>query len=72
MAAVVPAFSQSVTHWIDRQVHGTARHITPRHHKPGEPTYTERVIVTRRPMRIVRTETVITRRHRHHTWHRHH
>jgi hypothetical protein len=32
--------AQTVTHWLDRQIHGTARHLTPRHSKPGESTYT--------------------------------
>ena len=36
------ASAQTISHWVDRQVHGTARHVTPRHHKPGEPDYAYR------------------------------
>ncbi len=37
--AAATASAQSIPHWVDRQVHGTARHVTPRHHKPGEAPY---------------------------------
>lgn len=33
------ASSQTLIHWLDRQFQGAARHLTPRHHKPGEAPY---------------------------------
>jgi len=32
MMTTAPA--QTIPHWLDRQAHGSARHLTPRHHKP--------------------------------------
>jgi len=34
MMTAMTASSQTISHWFDRQSHGTARHLTPRHHKP--------------------------------------
>jgi hypothetical protein len=42
LATVGMSSAQTITHWLDRQIHGTARHLTPRHHKPGEPSYANR------------------------------
>lgn len=41
LATAAMSSAQTVTHWLDRQIHGTARHVTPRHHKP-EPGFANR------------------------------
>ena len=43
LATAGSASAQTLTHWLDRQIHGTARHLTPRHHKPGEAPYSKRI-----------------------------
>jgi hypothetical protein len=39
LTAAGTASSQTIIRWLDRQIQGTARHLTPRHHKPGEAPY---------------------------------
>ncbi len=60
-----PLVAQTIPHWIDRQTHGTARHITPRHHKPGEPPY-DQDLSYRQSYRMRRIHVV--RHRRHHPW----
>lgn len=51
------ASAQTAANWVNRQTHGLARHITPRHHKPGH----------WRPQRMV-----IVHHHRVHHYHPYH
>ncbi|WP_144241204.1 hypothetical protein [Fimbriimonas ginsengisoli] len=68
LLTAISAPAQTIAHWFDRQVHGTAAHITPRHHKPGEPEWQG----DRRPMRIIRTETITRTTYRHRVHYHHH
>ena len=64
LALLVSAFglAQTADHWVNRQLHGTARHLTPRHHKPGTPdrsrhtSYSSRRHTTKHTVRHTRSK----------------